>query len=509
MSERTAHKPLRALTTDHFIRYAGNMVLDSGDWWTVEPYFLEVADEVFAGTREVWLDVPEENAKTTNLAGFALYHADYVEGASVPMAAASREQTMTLFGQAAGFVKRSPGMSDRFRVLEGYRRIVARRTDGRIQVFAADDTTADGVIPTLGLVEELHRQAERSGLALYRTWRGKLGKRGGQLVAISTAGEPGGEYEEAKEAAKRAAEQVSRRGTHTTARSPGFVLHQYALKQGDDIHDIKLVKSANPFSGVTEAELREKHSSPTRNDAHWARFVCGIPMRTESTAIEAEEWSAQPERHIPSRKRIWCGLDLGWKWDTTAAVPLYLPDPRKPTLGVPEVVVPPRNGTSTPPKQVRAALHRIHRRNPIDTLVLDPNAGGEELVEWAEKAFDPELEDGDVNSGLGCEVVAYSQTNEPQAVAYERTMDLIRNEALGHPRDPQLTQHFLNAVAKPVLGGRFRFDRPHPGRAATKSKKQDRRVIDCCQAASAVLAVALGDEPEPAPDPADYRISYL
>lgn len=504
MSDATAHKPLRALTTDHFRRYAGHMVLDTGGWWVVEPYFLEVADEIFAGVREVWLDVPEENAKTTNMAGLALYHADYTEYASVPMAAASREQTMTLFGQAAGFVARSPGLSERFRVLEGYRRIHALRTGGRIQVFAADDTTADGIIPTLGLVEELHRQAEQRGLKLYRTWRGKLGKRGGQLVALSTAGEPGGEYEEAKDQAKAQADEVTRRGCHTVARSQGFVLHQYALQPGDDTSDIKRVKQANPFSGVTEEELADKYASPSKSEAHWARMVCGIPMRDEHAAIAPEEWSAQPDRKIPKRVPIWLGLDLGWKWDTTAAVPLWLPAANKPTLGVPEVIVPPRDGTSTPPKLVRQALWRIHMRNPVHTVVLDPNAGGEQLAEWIES---PEgLDDEGEPTGLGAEVVAYGQTNEPQAVAYERTMELVRDHAVGHPRDKTLTQHFLNATAKPVLGGRHRFDRPHPSRHGTK---QDRRVIDCCQAGSAVLAVALGEEPAPAPDPDSYRISYL
>jgi phage terminase large subunit-like protein len=69
--------------------------------------------------------------------------------------------------------------------------------DGRadLQVFAADDKTGDGIIPTDAFLDELHRQKD---LRLYRTWRGKLDKRGGQMATISTAGEPGHEFEETR-----------------------------------------------------------------------------------------------------------------------------------------------------------------------------------------------------------------------------------------------------------------------------------------------------------------------
>jgi phage terminase large subunit-like protein len=89
----------------------------------------------------------------------------------------------------------------RFRAYDGYRRIKCLRTGGRIQVFAADDRTGDGIIPGgLALVDELHRHRD---LKLYRTWRGKLEKRGAQLIAISTAGEPGGEFEETRDRIKK------------------------------------------------------------------------------------------------------------------------------------------------------------------------------------------------------------------------------------------------------------------------------------------------------------------
>src|SRR3954453_5168694 len=153
----SAHKPLRPFTVDHWRRYARLMVLDNGGEWDPEDFQLEIVRDVFSGLDEFWVVIPEGNAKTTLMSGVALYHGDYTPSAEVLMAAASRDQAGLLFNQAAGFVVRSPGFRERFRVFEGYRRIRCNRSGGRLQVFAADDRTGDGVIPTLGLIDEPHR----------------------------------------------------------------------------------------------------------------------------------------------------------------------------------------------------------------------------------------------------------------------------------------------------------------------------------------------------------------
>src|SRR5207249_11002872 len=133
------------------------------------------------------------NAKTTLCAGLALYKCQFKQSAYVPVAAASRDQAEIIYRQAEGFVSRSRAIRDKFTCLRGYRRIRCDEMGSEIQIFAADDRTGDGVIPDLAFAEELHRQRD---MRLYRTWRGKLEKKGGQIVAISTSGEPGSEFEE-------------------------------------------------------------------------------------------------------------------------------------------------------------------------------------------------------------------------------------------------------------------------------------------------------------------------
>jgi hypothetical protein len=61
--------------------------------------------------------------------------------------------------------------------------------------------------------------------------------------------------------------------------------------------------------------------------AHWRRLTCNLPTREVDAAITEAEWfAAVAEQDIPEGETIWVGLDLGWKVDTTALVPLWVQD---------------------------------------------------------------------------------------------------------------------------------------------------------------------------------------
>lgn len=444
---------------------------------------------MFSGCPECWLVVPEGNGKTTLVSGLALYHAEFKPFASVPVAASSREQAEILYRQAEGFVLRSERLNrpihsaiqaakgkrkttvPRYVCLEGYRRI-NHYAGGRIQVFAADDRTGDGVIPTLGILDEMHRHRD---LSLYRTWSGKLQKRGGQIVGISTAGVPGEDFEVTRERIRRETATVERSGSFVRARSDRLVLHEWAVPVGDDVDDFEVVKRANPFSGVTVDSLREKRGSPTMTLSHWRRFVCNLPTRAEGAAITEAEWfAARTDEEIPVGVPIWLGLDVAWKWDTTAAVPLWMPEPTKRILGPATVLTPPRDGNSLDPELVEDALRRIHERNPIHTVVMDMSRA-EQLASWIAKE-------------LGSAVIDRTQTNQFAVLDYNHFMEGLRSGWLKHQGDPDMTKHALNAIARPLAFGDSRFDRPSQSRSGPE---QERRVIDALTAASMVHAFAV------------------
>lgn len=472
-TSRTAHKPLREFSVDHWRKYAGLLKLDNGEFWVPEAFQNEFVADLFGGVPELWLVVPEGNGKTTLLSGLALYHGDYTPDAAVLMAASSRDQCGLLLGQAIGFVQRSPGFDKRFRTFEGYRRIDCLRTQGRIQVFAADDRTGDGVIPTLALLDELHRHRS---LRLYRTWRGKLDKRDGQLAAISTAGEPGSEFEITRERARTEAPEITVDDRHVRAASPEMILHDYALQADDDCEDLGLVARANPFSGVTVEKLRRKRASPSMTVGHWRRFVCNVATRTEGAAVGEGEWlAAEVEDPGLAGRRCDVGLDLGWKWDATALVPLFAAEWGW-LFGKSRVITPPRDGNSLNPEEIMREFELLHNETPIDRVVMDPSAGGEQIAGWLEDT-------------LGVQVVSHSQKTTPMALAAGRFMETLRNGSQKHVRDADFTRHVLNGVAYELPDGTFKFMRPVSSR--TSNDEAPRREIDALIAGSMVLSTAM------------------
>ena len=493
--------PTGPFSVIHFRNWASELVLDNGEPFVPEPWQEAFLADVFAGYPECWLVVPEGNGKTTLMAALALYHCEHRIMASVPVAASSREQAEIMYRQAEGFVLRSPRLHEpvtsaiqlakgkrktevpRFLPLEGHRRI-NHFEGGRIQVFAADDRTGDGVIPSLGLIDELHRHRD---LSLYRTWAGKLLKRQGQIVTISTAGEPGSDFEETRERIRQAGGE--REGSFVRVTSGRIVLHDWAVGETEDPEDMEVVKAANPFSGVTVPALTEKFSSHTMTPQHWRRFVCNLPTRSEFAAIQEAEWfAAQVKDGIPVGEEVWVGLDVAWKWDTTAIVPLWMRDEHYRLFDNPKILVPPRDGTSLDPSKIERALIEVHERNPIHMVVMDTSRA-EQLGSWIE-------------SELGATVVDTSQGIPVQVEEYERFMEALRMGWIKHTGHPEFTRHVLNAVAKIQRGGDPIFERPVQSRRHVD--EQDRRVIDGLKAAAMVHRVALLQS-KPARKPSKYN----
>ncbi len=331
----------------------------------------------------------------------------------------------------------------------------------------------------------MHRHRD---LSLYRTWAGKLLKRGGQIVGISTSGEPGSDFERTRERIRQSVEGVDRTESFVRAASPRLVLHEWAVPEGEDVTDFEVVKAANPFTGVTVDSLREKFSSPTMTLSHWRRFVCNLPTRGDDAAITEAEWSAAARfdatwggpREIPAGQPVWLGLDVAWKWDTTAAVPLWVRDSEHRLLGPATVLVPPRDGNSLDPALVEKALIDIHTRNPVHTVVMDVSRA-EQLGMWIEQT-------------LGATVLDRQQTNNLAVEDYDRFMEALRSGWLKHSGDAALTEHALNAIARVLPFGDARFDRPNQSRSGPE---QERRVIDALTSASMVHAAAMTVVVEP------------
>jgi phage terminase large subunit-like protein len=435
-----------------------------------------IVEPLFAGEPEVWAVLPEGNAKTTLLAGVALYYADYSPLPWIPIAASSRDQAEILAQQAYQMIRMSPGMQDRFKVYEGYRRIQPRRPghpapgSRGIRVYASDVHTGDGVIPyPLAVIDELHRHKD---LRLYRLWKGKLVKRGAQLVGISTAGEPGEEFEETRQRIRRNARTTRRDHAYVRYEGSGLVMHEWAVQDPKKITDMRVVKEANPLSTITLEELTAQFESPTTDLGDWSRLKCNISARSASAAIAAPEWDDALVSEIPLGSHVDLGIDVAWKHDTFAIEPFWR-DGATGVLGAPQVLVPPRDGSTLHPDEVKIALGELLDLFVVETAVIDLQRA-EDVAAWLEDEHN-------------VRVIAWPQGNAQAARDYEAFMEGLRSGTLKHTGDPILRQHVMNAQSRSLPGDKRRFDRPSSSRG---KRKQDERVIDALTAGAMVNSYA-------------------
>jgi phage terminase large subunit-like protein len=460
-----------------FAQFCSTLSLENGDPFKLEPFERQILSDFFGGTRETLVLLPKKNGKSTLLAALALYHLISVDNAMCPIAAASREQAMWIFDQARGFVQRNLALQTKVRVLRGYREIRRRHPDepenpkemfGLIKVLAADEDTADGVIPTLALVDELHRHKKAE---LYAVFRDGLGPRQGQMITISTAGDdeetPLGQLRRAANALPG----MEREGAYRHVRGADFALHEWALDEDDNREDMRVVKTANPASWQTIAELKRRFTSPSMKPWQWARFACGIWMFGEQGAISEREWRAceHADAEIPlGATGVTIGIDLGWRWDTTAIVPVR-EDEGSYVVGSPAVIVPPRDGSATPYEDIWAVVEEMAERYSHPMFVIDPEADGEQLAQQIENELD-------------AEVTVYSQKPVPMALAAQRLSTTISGKKLRHRGHPVLTRHVLAATAKSVGEG-WRFVKP-------KTRSGPAAVIDGAIALAMAICVA-------------------
>jgi len=461
---------VEAFTPEHFRRYVSGLTFDDGEKREPQEWQLEVVADVFKGFPETWLIVPEGNGKSTLLAQLALYGADFSDSPWIPVGASSAKQARIIYDQAAGFVERTEWLEDRFKCFGGYKLIRSLANGGiGIEVFAAEAKTGDGVIPfPFAIVDELHRHDD---LRLYSLWKGKLRKRGGQILTISTAGEPETPFENTRDEIRRRATKRQHDGAHLRAEGPGLVLHEWMVPSDDLCSDMSVVKAANPLWSITEATLAEDFASPTMDLGDWKRLKCNRPTRSVVSAITDKEWDdAQVDDEIPEGASIDVGLDVAFKWDTTAFVPLFRA-PKYRLLGSATVLKPPRDGSSMHPDVIKHAALELHTTYRIQTIVMDMSRA-EDIAAW--------LEDE-----LGVTVIDRGQGNKDAVADYDAFMEGLRNGTVKHTGCPDLRSHVLHAIARRLPGGDHRFDRHSTVRANVRA--QDRRVIDALTAAAMVV----------------------
>jgi len=419
---------------EDFRVFCGRLILESGAAFELEPFQQQMLVEHFAGGTETVIVIPKKNGKTTLLGALALFHLAVWPEAEVVIGAASRDQARILFKQAAGLVRRSK-MTDMFDVKSGYGEIrLAGDKDGpRIRVLAADANTADGVIPTLALVDELHRHP--SG-ALYGVFNDGLGPRNGRMITISTAGanldSPLGMLRAKAHLMPGFERDDERRYNHATSEDGSFVLHEWCLGADDDVDDMSVVVKANPASWQTEAALKRRHDSPSTTPWQWRRFACGIWTEGEEPWIDPRMWDelADGALVIGPDEPVWVGVDVGVRHDSTAIVICAARGDGK--IAVKAKILKP--GTDALPlEQVEDAVREVYADFKVREIMYDP---------WTFRRS------AELLTGDGLPMVEFPQSPERMANASENLYRLIDAGELTHDGDPELRAHVVAGVTK-------------------------------------------------------------
>jgi phage terminase large subunit-like protein len=372
-------------------------------------------------------------------------------------------------------------LKGRFQAFGGYKLIRSLENGGTgIEVFAADPKTGDGVIPyPYALVDELHRHDD---MRLYRLWKGKTRKRGAQILVISTAGEPETEFENTRDEIRRRATKRDHDGSHLRAEGPGLVLHEWMVPSDELCSDMAAVKAANPLSTISEGTLSEDFASPTLDPGDWKRLKCNRPTRSVQSAITDKEWDdAQVTEEIPVGAAVDLGVDVAFKWDTTAFVPLYQA-PKYRLLGAAKILTPPRDGTTLHPDEIKQAMFDLAASYRIETVVMDTSGvGAIDVASWIEDE-------------MHLTVIDRAQTPKLKVADFQAFMEGLRNGTVKHTGCPNLRSHVLHAIGRRLPGGDYIFDRPSQVRQ--NARMQDRRVIDALTAAAMVVEHSNREKPK-------------
>jgi phage terminase large subunit-like protein len=441
-------------STDDFKEFCSKLVLENGDKMVLEPFQVSIMEAVLAGTPEVTVCIPTGNGKTTLMAAFGLYKLIAGTNETVILAAAARDQADILRTQAAGFVDRSKWLQKYVRVYGGYRKIISRDDSGVMQVVAANQNTGEGVIPSVVLLDEyhVHQTADLHGML-----RDKTAKRNGQIVTISTAGSsedtPFGRLRArclGFEGFRQSDDGVFKEHWNEDY---SYIYLEWSLSDDDDHEDFELVKAANPLSIHSVESLERRYHSPSMEPWQWARYTCGIWLGGENSAFDAVAWRACGRgTGLRKGEPCWVGMDVGWKDDATAIVPfVYDEEEDLQIVGVPTIIQSPKDGSSTSYKTILDELRNVHAKNPIETLVFDPNAEGQILAEM-------------ISDELKIKIVPFKQDPTPLAEAAMGLGEAIRAHKILHPNDRELTNNVLAAGAKVVSQGSWRIVKQKGGR---------------------------------------------
>jgi len=278
--------------------------------------------------REVYIEVPRKNAKSTISSGVSLYMlvADREQGAECYSAATTRDQARIVFDDARAMAERSPGLRVHCGLAIMQHSLTVAATASKFAPLAAEGSTLDGLNVHFACIDELHAHKTRAVYDVIDTARGA--REQSLLWCITTAG------------TDRSGICYERR-THVTKVLGGVIEDPalfgviYTIDEEDDPFDRTTWAKANPNWGVSvlpddmEAAARKAEAMPSALNNFLTKRL-NVWVSGESPWMDMRAWDrcgAVDLRDLSqyAGRPAWVGLDLAQKKDF-AAVSLVFQD---------------------------------------------------------------------------------------------------------------------------------------------------------------------------------------
>lgn len=268
--------------------------------------------------RELYVDIPRKNGKSTLIGGIAVYMlaADGEPGAQCLTAATTRSQAGFVFDPVKAMVDRAPALKGHVEAFASS--IVHKRTGSYFKPIANVADAQHGANIHLGAVDELHVHKKPDLVEVIETGMGSRDQP--LLVMITTAddGRPDTIYSRKRDKVEKLA-----RGTLKAPMTYGVI---WCCDKTDDPFSEATLRKANPGFGVSPTrsyllgKAADAKSSPAVL-ASYKRLHLGLRTKQRTQYVPIDAWNASAgmvaEDKLKGRK-CYGGLDLSSVEDITA-----------------------------------------------------------------------------------------------------------------------------------------------------------------------------------------------
>lgn len=278
--------------------------------------------------RDVYLEIPRKNAKSTLTSGIALYMlaADGEQGAEIYSGATTKAQARIVFDDAKAMAERSPGLRTYLGVAILTAAITVAHTASAFKPLAAKGDKLDGLNVHFAALDELHAHKKRDVYDVIDSARGS--REQSLLWCITTAGtDIAGICYERRTYLTRLLENVFKDET-----TFGII---YTIDEGDDPFVESSWAKANPnwLISVLRADMeaasrKAKNSESSRNNFYTKRL--NVWVNGASAWMNMVAWAKCADDTLKisdfAGLPCWMGLDLAQKKDFAALAIAFLRD---------------------------------------------------------------------------------------------------------------------------------------------------------------------------------------